>query len=96
MALIDVLRAKCPSVFGRERLPGDPLFYDPECEPSDTCAVSQLQGLGGRSEISADLMYAANKLGRIVTPTTAHLLTNDELEGWQDAIKEDASVAAHK
>lgn len=85
---IDHLRSSFSTVFGRERQPSDPIFYDTEHDVSHAPLPTTLQALSEQSGIPPELMYAANQFGRIVTESTAHLLTKDELDLWRRAIKE--------
>src|SRR5580658_2320359 len=81
--------------FGREPGPDDPLFFDPDGaapqflsdERTDEIWKSLLQAAGD-SGIDPAIIYAMNKTGRIVTETNVHLLTDAELQEWNDAVDE--------
>lgn len=45
-----------------------------------------------KSGISPDYVYACKKTGRIVTESNYHLLSDDELKEWDDAVLESESI----
>ena len=48
----------------------------------------QILSAAGKAAVRPELIYAMKKTGRIVTESNQHLLTDEELQEWQDAIKE--------
>jgi hypothetical protein len=81
--------------FGRDADPEDPLFFDsdadepqpiPEAQQDEL--MSQILRAASRAAIPPELIYAMKKTGRMVTEANRHLLTDEELQEWQDAINE--------
>jgi hypothetical protein len=50
--------------------------------------MGQILSAGGQSGIRPELIYAMRKTGRIVTESNQYLLTDEDLQEWQDAIEE--------
>ena len=81
--------------FGRDPGPDDPLFFDPAAatpqflsdEAQEELWKSLLQAAGD-SGIDAAIVYAMNKTGRIVSDANVQLLTDAELQEWNDAVQE--------
>ena len=78
--------------FGREPGPNDPLFFDPD---KDTPTQLDLDELMREFEAAADavglnpvISYAFKKTGLLVTEENQHLLSEEDLEEWQQAIEE--------
>ena len=81
--------------FGREAGPEDPLFFDPDAgtpqplsEPQRDEMLNQILSAASRAGIRPELIYAMKKTDRMVTEANQHLLTDQELQEWQDAIDE--------
>ena len=81
--------------FGREAGPEDPIFFDPDADtpqPISKAGLDEMTGqilsAAGKAGVRSELIYAMKKTGRIVTESNQHLLTDEELQEWQDAIKE--------
>jgi DNA-binding transcriptional regulator YhcF (GntR family) len=50
--------------------------------------TGQILSAAGKAAVRPELIYAMKKTGRIVTESNQHLLTDEELQEWQDAIEE--------
>ena len=81
--------------FGRDAGPEDPIFFDPDADtpqPISKAGLDEMTGqilsAAGKAGIRPELIYAMRKTGRIVTESNQHLLTDEELQEWQDAIEE--------
>ena len=81
--------------FGREAGPEDPIFFDPDADtpqPISKAGLDEMTGqilsAAGKAAVRPELIYAMRKTGRIVTESNQRLLTDDELQEWQDAIEE--------
>lgn len=71
--------------FGREPGPEDKIFFDmPHPEHIEHMTVEAMKKAG----IDPAIIYAYEKTGRLVTEENRHLLSEAELEEWQDAIEE--------
>ena len=81
--------------FGREPGPEDPLFFDPDADTPQPLSeaqqdemMNQILSAASRAGIRPELIYAMKKTDRMVTTANQHLLTDQELQEWQDAIDE--------
>jgi integrase len=81
--------------FGRDAGPEDPIFFDPDADtpqPISKAVLDEMTGhilsAAGKASVRPELIYAMRKTGRIVTESNQRLLTDDELQEWQDAIEE--------
>ena len=81
--------------FGRDAGPEDPIFFDPDADtpqPISPAGLDEMMGqilsAAGQAGIRPELIYAMRKTGRIVTESNQHLLTDEDLQEWQDAIEE--------
>ena len=88
-------RRKFREKFGRDAGPDDPIFFDPDADtpqPISKAALDEMTGqilsAAGKAGVRPELIYAMKKTGRIVTESNQHLLTDEELQEWQDAIEE--------
>jgi DNA-binding transcriptional regulator YhcF (GntR family) len=50
--------------------------------------MGRILSAAGKAGVRPELIYAMRKTGRIVTASNQDLLTDDELQEWQDAIEE--------
>jgi hypothetical protein len=81
--------------FGRERGPEYPLFFDPESAVPEFLSVESQEATSralvqaaGESGMDPALVYAMNKTGRIVTEQNMRLLTDADIQEWNDAVDE--------
>lgn len=81
--------------FGADPGPEDPIFLDPNADtpqPISEAGLDEMMGrilsAAGKAGVRPELIYAMRKTGRIVTASNQDLLTDDELQEWQDAIEE--------
>lgn len=85
-------RGRFRAKFGRAPGPNDPIFFDPnDDEPRPLnihAAFEKLVIIAGEVGVAAQLIYAMNKTGRIVTEGNKQFLTPSELEEWNDAVAE--------
>jgi hypothetical protein len=72
--------------FGREPGPGDPVFFDaPPVEQAEFQVVRAMQ----RAGLDPAFIYAFEKTGGLlVTEQNMHLISDEDLAAWQDAIDE--------
>jgi len=50
--------------------------------------TGQILSAAGKAAVQPELIYAMKKTDRIVTESNQRLLTDEELQEWQDAIEE--------
>ena len=50
--------------------------------------MSQILSAASRAGIRPELIYAMKKTGRMVTEANQHLLTDQDLQEWQETIDE--------
>ena len=81
--------------FGRDAGPEDPIFFDPDADtpqPVSKAGLDEMTGqilsAAGKVGVRPELIYAMKKTGRMVTESNQHLLTDEELQEWRDAIEE--------
>lgn len=81
--------------FGRDPLPNEPIFFDPEAATPLTYSQDAIETI--KRDITAAMaiagiepakIYAYHKTGRIVTEENAELLTAAEISEWNAAIEE--------
>ena len=94
-AALDEQKRRFREKFGRDAGPEDPIFFDPDADtpqPISKAGLDEMTGqilsAAGKSGVRPELIYAMRKTGRIVTASNQDLLTDDELQEWQDAIEE--------
>jgi hypothetical protein len=79
-------------VFGRAPGPTDPVFWDHEREDEGPQRMVADNSLMEKHALMAGvrpaMAYAMRKTGRIVTQANHHLLSDDELQEWEDAVAE--------
>ena len=91
MAMLDQ-RQSFIEKFGKEPRPSDPLFFDPDADTPQPISEEKL-----RSEVTEALsmagidpvkVYAYNKTGILVTEENIHLICDEDLEKWKQAVEE--------
>ena len=90
LAVFNEQKERFIAKFGREPGPGDPVFFDPDhptprrlqLEPVEAGVVASMRKAG----IAPHLIHAYEKTGRLVTESNKHLLTEEELAEWDEAI----------
>ena len=90
LAVIKEQKERFVAKFGREPGPNDPIFFDPDhptprklqVEPMEASVVASMRKAG----IAPHLIHAYEKTGRLVSESNKHLLTEDELAEWEEAI----------
>jgi hypothetical protein len=94
-AALDEQKRRFREKFGRDAGPEDPIFFDPDADtpqPISKAGLDEMTGqilsAAGKAAVRPELIYAMKKTGRIVTESNQHLLTDEELQEWQDAIEE--------
>jgi hypothetical protein len=78
--------------FGREPGPGDPVFFDPDCdtptaidpERFDASMIDAMR----KAKIPEKLIYAYKKTGMIVSQMNKHLFSDKDLREWNAACDE--------
>jgi hypothetical protein len=84
--ILEQQRRKFVERFGREPGPGDPVFFDaPPVEQVEFQMVQAMQAAG----VDPAFIYAFEKTGGLlVTEQNMHLISEEDLAAWQDAIDE--------
>jgi integrase len=90
-ALLDQ-RQRFIDKFGREPGPSDPLFFDPDTDTPQQITEEKLNRLMNEAFSAAGidpvLVYAYNKTGLLVSEDNLHLLGDEDLAEWQQAVDE--------
>ena len=85
VGLLEEQRQKFIQKFGREPGPRDKVFFDmPHPEQVEHMTVQAMKEAG----IDPAIIYAYEKTGRLVTEDNQHLLSEADLDEWQEAIEE--------
>ena len=94
-AALDEQKRRFREKFGRDAGPEDPIFFDPDADtpqPISKAGLDEMTGqilsAAGKAAVRPELIYAMKKTGRIATESNQHLLTDEDLQEWQDAIEE--------
>jgi hypothetical protein len=70
----------------------DSCAFDPDSDAPQAEAETKIKSLMGdvadRAGLSADLAYAIRKTGLLVTHRNQHLLDDDQLAAWKEALAE--------
>ncbi|MGC2322949.1 MAG: hypothetical protein WA463_09990 [Terriglobales bacterium] len=78
--------------FGRDPCPDEPIFFDPDAnEPVPLNPQQYEQAMietMSQAGIDPVFIYAFRRIGKIVTESNKHRLTETELRQWNDAIDE--------
>ncbi len=78
--------------FGHDPGPSDPVFLDPNADEPRPLDPEKFERdmieIMGKAGVDPALMYATNKTGLIVTEMNQHLLSDEDLAEWQEAIEE--------
>jgi hypothetical protein len=78
--------------FGRDPEPEEPIFFDPDSPVPKPFNVddftARMVKLMREAGIRPALIWAFVKTGRIVSDQNMHLLTQDDLDEWAEAIRE--------
>ena len=78
--------------FGRDPLPNEPIFFDPDFEvptPYDAEKFRQrMLEVFKTAGTPGDLVYAWEKTGMILTEDNRHLYSKKDLRAWRRAIRE--------
>ena len=78
--------------FGREPGPGDPIFFDPDADLPQAITEEKLGRLMNEALSAAGvdpvLVYAYNKTGLLVSEENLHLMSDEDLTEWQQAVEE--------
>jgi len=83
--VLEEQRRKFIEKHGREPGPNDPVFFDmPPLEHVEHQMVEAMKAAG----LDPAFIYAYEKTGRIVTQDNQHLLSEADLDEWQNAIEE--------
>ena len=83
--ILDEQRQKFLDKYGREPGPNDPVFFDvPPQEHVEHEMVQAMKAAG----FNQAFIYAFEKTGLLVTEQNQHMLSDQDLAEWQDAIEE--------
>jgi hypothetical protein len=90
--------------FGRDPSPNDPIFFDPHSDQPVPLPQEARNEMWNRladamvclGEMTAEDAYAMKKTGHLVTGQTKHLLSDAQLDEWNDAVEEYRSTKAIK
>jgi hypothetical protein len=90
-ALLDQ-RQRFIDKFGREPGPNDPVFFDPDADTPQQITEEKLGRMMNEALSAAGidpaLVYAYNKTGLLVSEDNLHLLSDEDLAEWQQAVDE--------
>lgn len=84
--------------FGRPPGPDDPIFFDPDRDipvPISELKVEEnmVQAME-ESGMDRAFVYAYQQTGRLVTEANMHLLTDEDIQEWEDAVERYRSLHA--
>lgn len=78
--------------FGRDPKPEDPVFWDENADEPMPISEEEIGRILLKALITAgsplELVYAFQKTGRLVTESNMHLLSENEIQEWTDAVEE--------
>lgn len=79
--------------FGREPGPGDPVFFDPECDVPTPISEEKIMGniVNALKQVVPDrpeFIYAFKKVGVLVTEENASQVLPEDRKQWDRAVKE--------
>lgn len=90
--ILDELRQRFIEKFGREPGPDDPLLFDPDKDTptqlDPDALIQEFEAAADAAGLNPAISYAFRKTGLIVTEENQHLLSQEDLEEWQQAIEE--------
>ena len=83
--ILEGQRQKFLDKYGRQPGPGDPVFFDmPPLEHVEHEMVQAMKAAG----LDPAFLYAYEKTGLLVTEQNQHLISDRDLQQWQDAMEE--------
>ena len=86
--LIKLFREK----FGRDPGPEDPLVFDPDADTPQPMPEGKMESIMGDIAIAAGLpprfVYAIQRTGLLVTENNRHLIPEEKLQAWNEALLE--------
>ena len=78
--------------FGREPGPQDPVFFDPAKDTPTPLDMDEMmrdfEAAADRAGLEPAISYAFKKTGLLVTQENQHLLSEEDLKEWREAIEE--------
>ena len=78
--------------FGREPGPEDPVFFDPDSDTPQEISEEKINRMMNEALSAAGVdpavVYAYNKTGLLVSEDNIHLLSDEDLEEWNQAVEE--------
>ena len=90
--MLDEQRERFKTKFGRYPGPQDPIIWDEDADEPRPLSENQiaqiLTAALQQAGAPAEIIYAVEKTGRLVTEMNLHLLSKAEYQEWCDAIEE--------
>jgi hypothetical protein len=90
IAILDEQRERFRAKFGREPRPEDPILFDENADTPQPMALAEIERevLEFLTAVNLDPAYihAYKVTGRLVTEENLHLLTQEEIQEWTDAV----------
>jgi len=78
--------------FGREPGPEDPVFFDPDSDKPQEISEEQIDSMMNEALSAAGVdpavVYAYNKTGLLVSEENLHLMSEEDLAEWNQAVEE--------
>lgn len=78
--------------FGRKMWPGDPVFFDPDADVPTPLTEEKIKKgcveVMKKAGMPKDFIYAYEKTGMMVVQENKHLFTKDDIQEWEDAVRE--------
>lgn len=90
VAILDEQKQRFIAKFGREPRPEDPILFDENADTPQPMALEEIERevLEFMAAVNLDpaYIYAYKVTGRLVTEENVHLLTQEEIQEWTDAV----------
>jgi hypothetical protein len=92
--LLDEQMKRFVEKFGRQPGPNDPVFFDPAADTPMPVKVdaakmrSEFGEVAKKAGVPEELIYATNKTGILLTSENRHLVPDNEVKEFEDAVRE--------
>ena len=81
--------------FGRDPGPKDPVFFNEDTDEPQPMSLQEMEELEqeildflGAINVPPEFLHAFKVTGRLVTEMNLHLLSDEEIQEWTDAVEE--------
>lgn len=92
ITILDEQKRRFRNKFGRDPRPEDPILFDENADTPQPMALDEIERevLEFMAAVNLDpaFIYAYKVTGRLVTEDNLHLLTEEEIQEWGDAVAE--------